>query len=313
MKKIPIDKNIFNDLISDEFIELFKKEYKDSSVSNNINYFIEKLYNFVKNIEKINLDEIINHINNPINLLQNNSISSISFCKKCNKNIKDIYQKGLSISFNPIMNNFFCSCDNPEKDFNINIFTINLNFLIFNVIEKIKIWWYELQLIIFKQTGNYSILNYKINSLLIDLYSSIDSLKFQIFIINENSILDEIFLNDKFYKDKKSKIKDVQNKKSSFEDLLKELQMKLNENTINITNILKKFNLICLNDNWEKNVKWIIDERNNISHNYLNLFFGNYINICLSKETYRLKIVILILIDFILLFYIIMISINNIY
>lgn len=40
-------------------------------------------------------------------LIQNNSISSISFCKKCKKNIKDNYQKGLSISFNPIMNNFF--------------------------------------------------------------------------------------------------------------------------------------------------------------------------------------------------------------
>ena len=40
-------------------------------------------------------------------LIQNNSTSSISFCKKCKKNIKDNCQKGLSISFNPIMNNFF--------------------------------------------------------------------------------------------------------------------------------------------------------------------------------------------------------------
>lgn len=72
-------------------------------------------------------------------LIQNNSTSSISFCKKCKKNIKDNCQKGLSISFNPIMNNFFCSCQSLEKDFNINIFTINLNFLIYNVIEKIII------------------------------------------------------------------------------------------------------------------------------------------------------------------------------
>lgn len=208
------------------------------------------------------------------------------------------------------MNNFFCSCENPEKDFNINIFTINLNFLILNVIEKIIIWWHKLQLI-FKQIdekGSYSFLNYKINSLLTNLYS----LKFQMFIINENTILDETLLNEKFFKENKNKIKDVQTNIDSFEHLLNELQIKLNENTTNFKNIIKKFNLIFLNDNWEKNVKWIINERNNISHNYLNLYFGNYVNIGLFKETYRLKIIILLLIDFILLFYIIMISINNI-
>lgn len=168
---------------------------------------------------------------------------------------------------------------------------------------------------IFKQIdekGSYSFLNYKINSLLTDLYSSKDSLKFQMFIINENTILDEILLNEKFFKENENKIKDVQTNIDSFEHLLNELQIKLNENTTNVKNIIKKFNLICLNDNWEKNVKWIIDERNNISHNYLNLYFGNYVNIGLFKETYRLKIIILLLIDFILLFYIIMLSINNI-
>ena len=137
MKKITINKDIFSDLISDEFIELFNKEYKANSVSYDINYFTKKIENFVENIKKINLDEIISHVSNPMILIENNSISSISFCRKCNKNIKDNYQKGLSISFNPIMNNFFCSCENPEKDFNINIFTINLNFLILNVIEKL--------------------------------------------------------------------------------------------------------------------------------------------------------------------------------
>lgn len=258
MKKITINKDIFTDLISDEFIELFNKEYKINSVSrNNINYFAKKIENFVENIKKINIDEITSHISNPMILIQNNSISSISFCKKCKKNIKDNYQKGLSISFNPIMNNFFCSCENPEKDFNINIFTINLNFLIYNVIEKIIIWWHELQLI-FKQINekdNYSFLNYKINSLLADLYSSIDSLKFQMFIINKNSILDETLLNEIFFKENKNKIKDIQNNIDSFECLLNDLQIKLNENTTNIKNIIKKFNLICLNDNWEKNVK----------------------------------------------------------
>ena len=92
-------------------------------------------------------------------LIQNNSTSSISFCKKCKKNIKDNCQKGLSISFNPIMNNFFCSCQSLEKDFNINIFTINLNFLIYNVIEKIIIWWHELQLI-FKQINEKVIIHF---------------------------------------------------------------------------------------------------------------------------------------------------------
>ena len=79
---------------------------------------------------------------------------------------------------------------------------------------------------IFKQIdekGGYSFLNYKINSLLTDLYSSIDSLKFQMFIINENTILDEILLNEKFFKENKNKIKDVQTNIDSFEHLLNEL------------------------------------------------------------------------------------------
>ena len=44
MKKITINKDIFTDLISDQFIKLFNKEYKINSVScNKINYFTKKL------------------------------------------------------------------------------------------------------------------------------------------------------------------------------------------------------------------------------------------------------------------------------
>lgn len=42
MKKITINKDIFSDLISDEFIELFNKEYKANSISYDINYFTKK-------------------------------------------------------------------------------------------------------------------------------------------------------------------------------------------------------------------------------------------------------------------------------
>ncbi len=140
MEKIIIKNEIFNDLLSDELINLFHREYKKETINKeNLNILIANLNKCIEKLNSINFNEFNSYINNSSALLNNNTLASISTCKKCSKLIYDRYQKSISINFSPLITNIFCNCEQQDIKFNQTRFLINFNFLIANVVNRINI------------------------------------------------------------------------------------------------------------------------------------------------------------------------------
>lgn len=325
MKCIKFNKSIFDNIISCEFIKKFHDEYCSENISYNFDYFFSNLKIFIENVEKINFGEILSYLDNPNILFSNNNLSSVTCCKKCKKIVKNKNKKSVEVSFGlNITYNFFCNCKLPDIAFNMSTFKTNINFFSFNIIKRFLIWWNKFNKILLcdknlsqvlenknlsKKINSISFLNYEINSLLLDIYSSIDSLKFQVFLINENNFEDEIIVSDAFLTEKKEKIKKIQSDKKEFINLVTQIQKKINVTSDNVSGLVANFNMINLNSN-PNNIKWIIKERNKISHNFINICHGNYINLGNGNLLIeiRKKIILLLFIDSILLFYFILFS-----
>ncbi len=217
--------------------------------------------------------------------------------------------------------------------FNQDIFTLNINYLIISVIQRIDAWHNELvtNIIINGQKEFFKLIKkkdfynkqmqlnyfmeYMINCLLLDIYNAYDSFKCYLLLMSKNVLLternaDQISSNSK----NKARLRNMKlSQKNSFNELcnlINDIQAQTNIKKVKFEEIARKLQLIDC-EGWE-NIEWIISQRNNLTHNYLsiehdtswlstNTDIMNF-NLYFDK-TKKIKIIYILFVNFILLFY----------
>ncbi len=300
-----IDLKNFEKLINKDNLDFFHKniEKQIDTGFKFCNSFIKEWHIFCsKMIDTDFFKEMLNKNSNREQQLNSNSMI-INNCKFCNKNI-DHYQKGISINFNSaLIDNFFCVCSNPEWNFNKYLFQKNWDFFIFNWILMINSW--SLRLNYIAELWNHANKNmnditlraqlkFDVRSILEDIYMKFDSIKFNLFTFNLNCFLDERLITEQFLNKNKEKIKENQRNPKILLKTIEELLEKNNKN-IKYKKDLDFLNMISIHDN-PKEIFWIINDRNNLMHNYFNIH-GNWICIGFPIEERLLHVSFLLLYD----------------
>ena len=285
MKKIK--KEIFNNFLNDDFLNELNIERSKKEVNTK---FIENSWQYITKFV----------LNEEMKLTFLNKLSDIL-------NTKNREEK-------------FCN----KED----IIYYNISYFLSHIIENMKIWfsyYYKIQKICSeindskKEDNGYImipdliVLNHISNTAIINMFSTSDSIKFIVYFLNNfNIFIDEIPPYDSFWKENRKRIDKIQKNKDSFKIELNKLQIKLKLENIDNSELFNKLSLIYLDNNNEE-IKWIKSERNLVTHNLPWLtkkdFFDINKNIS-NKTNLRIKIFILLFIDFILLFYILLFSLN---
>ncbi len=308
MEKIKIKKEIFDEVLNEDVLNAFHNDINSKNYSlddNNklIQSFLEnQTAKLVNNLLSSKFyDQVINYICDFKKLIDNIKNFDYKNCQLCNKkiihNIQDYWKIcGSMESFNK----FFCNCKQPRPEYNKDIYYTNLNILLFNWMSSIGYWERELYEIInlfldlqnnkTKKVLDKTKLNYKLHSLFINEYKSIENVKFQLYLMNFNNIIDEKMLSDSFIESQRANITDVQNNIERFRKVLKKVLkldgIKYDEKIFHEIGIIS-FNVTNLND------EWITKQRNNIIHNFITSTNGNYYVKNLASEQMYLKLSIL--------------------
>lgn len=313
-----IDLKIFDKLINNKNLSSFQNNIKKQIESGFVfcNDFIDDWHSICSELLKTKFfKEMLECISNKEKQIISNSMI-INYCINCNKSIKHKV-KSIEINFNTtITKKLFCDCIEPKWEFNKTLFDKSWDFFIFNWILTINTWSYKIKEMILlwnNAKGNLSdlslrsLLNLEVRSMLEDIYMNFDSIKFNLFIFNENFSLDERIISNDFINKNRKKIKNNQNNKSELIRTIKELLEK-REIKNELENDIKFLNMISIHND-HKEIEWIIDERNNLMHNYFNIY-GNAVFIGFPIEEKILHIIFLLIFDNILFFYILIKNFN---
>lgn len=311
MKKLKIKKEIFNEVLNKEVLDAFHNDINNKKYP--INEDKSGLINFFYNLNVISLInnllqselyvEVTNHISDSHKLNMNLQNFHLKKCQRCNKNIFPTNQDCL-VSSN-VYDNYeeqFCICEQPKPNFNENVYYTNLNVMLFNWISSIALWeriLYEtIKLHIdFKEGKTIKVLDktrviFNLHSVFMNEYKTTENIKFSLYLIQFNDIIDEQLISESFMKKSKRSIINMQGNKEYFHNTLREILL-LN-NIKYKEDIFKEIGIISIN---ETNLQsdWITDERNNTTHNFLISTNGNYhvMNLVHEELYIRLSIIML--------------------
>ncbi len=311
MKKLKIKKEIFNDVLKKEVLDAFHNDINsiNYSINEDNNELIKSYYNnhlvkLANNLLQSELyEEVTNHISDVHKLNMNLQNFHFKKCQRCNKNIFSSNQDyWVTPNFKENYEKWFCTCEQPKANFNENVYYTNLNVMLFNWISSIALWdriLYEaIRLYIdFRNGKTIKVLDktrviFNLHSIFINEYKTIENVKFNLYLMKFNDIIDEQLISKSFIEKNRDSIENMQHNEEFFHKTLRKI-LWLNKCEYK-KEIFKEIGIISVNEiNLQSD--WITDERNNITHNFSISTNGNYYAMNLSHEENYIKLSVIML------------------